>query len=345
MIAAALAFALVAGPRFVVAPSLQPRAEVERVAAEAWRDLECLHARATGFPPPQAPKPIHLRREASLEVGQGGMSLPGSLAIRQAVPGLLDALAATAIRHELGHQFLWLACPADDGDLLFHEAFAMATSGEIAAWSRGESLSPAAAAERLRAAPEVNTQSARRALSRLLQGEGGRSRLPSVLGLRLLACSSGVRLPPLTVDDLAFPVPVHAVVVLDLRTGAVVVREGAVDEPLPVGPLLARVGIETPGARSPLQVARLYRLLALEQPERLEPFRRKAGAHVGLMMRSAVARLERRVVAGWVVGIRGQRVAVVAARDAKPDRLRPELLARLEVERRPANSPPSAARP
>src|ERR671916_469543 len=113
--AAMVAALLVATPTFVTRGDVTPEAELRREAEAAWKALEARYVAEAGGAPAKA-------------------------------PGVLDERLRVALRHELAHQLLWWACPQSSEDRLFHEAFAVAVSGELAAWGEGpyQSLSRAA---------------------------------------------------------------------------------------------------------------------------------------------------------------------------------------------------------
>ena len=117
---------------------------------------------------PQTPGSIVLRREAQMASGRSGGSTTGVIRLRQDQVGKLDTRTLEALRHEVAHQFLWLLCPAAANDRLFHEAFAVATSGELSAWQEGPYLSLAAASAQLESSASPDDRLARRAIARLL---------------------------------------------------------------------------------------------------------------------------------------------------------------------------------
>ena len=93
--------------------------------------------------------------------------------LRQNTPGVLERGCVTALRHELAHQLLWWACPASSEDRLFHEAFALTVSGELAAWREAPYQSLSRAAKEVASAPAVDTPRARRGLARILGEHAG----------------------------------------------------------------------------------------------------------------------------------------------------------------------------
>jgi hypothetical protein len=245
--AAALALALLAPPPFRVEPGVPP--EAAGVAAAAWEALERLLA-AEGVPEVSSPRPIRIALAPGLRPGSAAASRPGAIALR---PNLAAARRAAALRHEIAHQMLFEACPAASGDRLFHEAFAVATSGEIGDWTEdGRYVSLARALEALGRARDLDAPTARRALARLiadapppspalpLGGGGPVGRLPWALAHRLTHCDAGSRWVAMRPEELADPRDgaADALVVLSRHSGQVLVARGAATSPLPFGSTL-----------------------------------------------------------------------------------------------------------
>ncbi|MGC4000353.1 MAG: SpoIID/LytB domain-containing protein [Anaeromyxobacter sp.] len=252
MILAATALALLA-----VAPAPPPAfraggglpAEAEALAARAWEDQAALLA-AEGVALPAAPRPVRLL-PAALGPAEAGQSRPGVIALRPELP--LSGAGGLALRHEVAHQLLLEACPAAAGDRLFHEAFALAASGELASWAaaeEGQRYLPLARAigtlQARQAAAGANpaaldTPAARRALARLLAETPARpGRLPPALARPLGRCEAGASWLPLRPEDLAAPeAPAgDALVVLSRHGGEVLLAEGAARAPIPFGSTL-----------------------------------------------------------------------------------------------------------
>ena len=238
MAAAILALALTALPDLRVAGGVPP--EVERIAAEAWLRVEAV-IEAEGLGAPAAPRPIRIGLGTALTPGAAAASRPGAISL---APGLRPTgNGAGAIRHEIAHQVLFEACPASATDRLFHEAFAVAASGEIPAWLGGDGqyLPLAKALERLGSARNLDAPEARRALARLLsEAPAAPGRLPRAVARRLGRCDAGSPWEPLRPEELADGdvTAADALVVLSRHSGEVLVREGAATLPLPFGSTL-----------------------------------------------------------------------------------------------------------
>jgi hypothetical protein len=231
-------------------------AEVEALAAAAWDDEAALLA-AEGVPAPGAPRPIRIVPAAALAPGESGLSRLGVIAVR--CGGIGGRAGRTrgecppdelALRHEVAHQLLLESCPSASGDRLFHEAFAVAASGELPRWTAGEegqpylplsraleTLSRAAASQGERG---IDGPGARRALARLLsESSAPRGRLPAAVARPLSRCEAGSTWIPLRPQDLAGEVPAADVTVLVSRhSGEVLSSEGAAEAPLPFGSTL-----------------------------------------------------------------------------------------------------------
>jgi hypothetical protein len=260
--------ALVAPPAFRAEGGVPP--EAEAAAARAWDEEAALLA-AEGVPAPADPRPIRIV-PASPAAGQAGLSSLGVIGLRLDLPGLPGRGApgpgALALRHEVAHQLLFEACPAASGDRLFHEAFAIAASGELQRWAAAEERGPylplARALETLdraaRTAGEkgIDGAGARRALARLLaESPAPPGRLPAVLARPLSRCEAGAAWVPFRPADLAGTVPAaDALVIVSRHSGEVLVAEGAASVPLPFGSTLKPFLLA--GATRPTPVLRTH---------------------------------------------------------------------------------------
>ncbi|HET6347042.1 MAG TPA: hypothetical protein VFH51_19050, partial [Myxococcota bacterium] len=218
-------------------------AEGGALAAEAqaaWTALAALYGRVTGAPPPPLTRPIVLGRAVALPAGHAAASQMGRILVRATGGGAATEAARQAVRHEVAHQFLWHVCPAASTDQLLHEAFAMTTSGEVAAWrdDAGPYVGVPAAVLAFRRARSVDSREARRALARLLQEEGGP--LPAAVERRVRLCRlDATPSAPLGVEELAGGAGgADALVVLSRHSGAVLLRRGAVEQAMPFGSVL-----------------------------------------------------------------------------------------------------------
>ncbi len=249
MTAALLALALAALPELRLDVEVPPG--VERVVAEGWLALEAA-VRAEGLSVPASPRPIRVGLASGLAAGAAGASRPGMIALSPSLRPTGNG--AAAIRHEVAHQLLFEACPAASSDRLFHEAFAIAASGEIDAWlaDDGRYLPLAKALDTLSRATRLDGPGARRALARLLADAPARAgRLPPALARRFPRCDAGAPWVPLRPEDLADPEApaADALVVLSRHSGEVLVAEGAATLPLPFGSTLKSFLLA--GARRP----------------------------------------------------------------------------------------------
>lgn len=237
--AATVAALLAATPTFVTRGDVTPEAELRREAEAAWKALEARYVAEAGGAPAKAPDSIVLQRGVGLPPERNAQGRPGHVELRQNTPGVLDARLRVALWHELAHQLLWWACPQSGEDRLFHEAFAVAVSGELAAWREAPYQSLSRAAAEVASAPAVDTPRARRALARILGESVG---FPKALSRRLRQCQDGTRwVVPLSIDELA-EVAVRAAgpatVVLSRHSGEVLLAEGDVRRALPYGSAL-----------------------------------------------------------------------------------------------------------
>ncbi len=237
--AAVTAVLWAATPVFITRGDVTPEAALRAEADEAWRALEARYVAEAGGAPERAPATLTLRRGEGLLPSRDGQGRPGVVELRQNAPGVLDARLRRALRHELAHQLLWWACPASSEDRLFHEAFALAVSGELAEWREAPYQSLASATEVLTRLPEVDTPRARRALARVLTEDTG---FPRALTRRLRQCHRGTRWTvPLSVEELAgvsTRAVASATVVLSRHSGEVLLSEGDVRAAMPYGSTL-----------------------------------------------------------------------------------------------------------
>jgi hypothetical protein len=230
---------LAATPVFLTRGDVTPEAEL-RVEAEAtWKALEARYVAEAGGVPGRAPMNISLRKGEGMLPSRNGQGRPGVVELRQGTPGVLDERMRVALRHELAHQLLWWACPASAEDRLFHEAFALAVSGELAEWREAPYQSLASASAELAHNPDVDTPRARRALARVLNEDLG---FPRALTRRLRQCQDGARWAvPLSVDELAgvaVLTAASATVVLSRHSGEVLFSEGDIRTAMPYGSTL-----------------------------------------------------------------------------------------------------------
>ena len=85
-------------------------------------------ARPVTRPAPAPRVPISIER-SRLEAGKAGRSELGRVFLRQQAERVFTSVEKEWLAHELAHQFLLQACPVASDDVLFHEAFAITTSG------------------------------------------------------------------------------------------------------------------------------------------------------------------------------------------------------------------------
>jgi hypothetical protein len=241
LVPALLALTLSA-PDFRVDGGLPPEAEEE--AARAWASIAAVLS-TEGVAVPASPRPIRIVPAAGLAAAEAARSRPGAIAVRPGLAGFpRSGPGALALRHEVAHQLLFEACPAASGDALFHEAFAVATSGELAAWVAGEEGRPylplSHALQTLDQAPSLDAPAARRALARLLaESPALPGRLPPALARPMARCEAGATWLPLSPRELAGELPAaDALVILSRHTGEVLTAEGAARAPLPFGSTL-----------------------------------------------------------------------------------------------------------
>lgn len=229
-------------PIVTVDDGLGARTVIESIVRDAWNEYARRFKRDTGTAVEPLLQSLAIRADASLPTGHAGGASPGVIGVRQTRAGVIDERLAFALRHEVAHQFLWSACPAGAHDRLFHEAYAVASSGEIQAWTNdGEYLSLPAAASALRRARILDAPSVRRALARVLLETASAQDMAPSIKRRLLRCADGAAWgTPMTVDELAAVSETlgEAFVVISRHSGEVVVSKGAVHQPMPYGSTL-----------------------------------------------------------------------------------------------------------
>lgn len=229
-------------PRFVVDPRLSPLAAVEREAVAAWEELAALYTAGAGVEVPPLRGAISLRLATHLARDHAGESQLGRIELRQTQPGVVDRAMLIALRHELAHQLLWIACPAAAADRLFHEAFALAISGELSVWEASSYLSVTAARRRLEGSRTLDSRDDRRALARLLaETRVSPLELPRPLMPRLRACGDRSPWRPMSPEELLAGIVsagVDAFVVVSRHSGEVLWQRGQIGTPLPFGSTL-----------------------------------------------------------------------------------------------------------
>jgi hypothetical protein len=230
---------LAATPVFLTKGDVTPEAELRAEAEATWKALEARYVAEAGGAPARAPATLSLQRGEGMLPSRNGQGRPGVVELRQNTPGVLEARLRVALRHELAHQLLWWACPASAEDRLFHEAFALAVSGELAEWREAPYQSLASASVELARNPDVDTPRARRALARVLNEDAG---FPRALTRRLRQCQDGARWAvPLSVEELAgvaVEAAASATVVLNRHSGEVLFAEGDLKRAMPYGSTL-----------------------------------------------------------------------------------------------------------
>jgi len=236
-----LVAAVAALPVFRLEGGLPPEAAAE--AERGWSSGSALLA-ARGLAPLASPRPIRIAPVDGLAPGQAAAVAGGVVGLRRAP---FDAAAAVALRHEVAHALLLEACPPAAADRLFHEAFALVASGELAAWTQagegeaGSYLPVARALETLERARSLDVPSARRALARLIaESPLQDGRLPPALARRIARCEPGARWEPISAAELADDgaPAADALVILSRHSGALLLSSGAATLPLPFGSTL-----------------------------------------------------------------------------------------------------------
>lgn len=228
-------------PVIIVDEGLEPARPIEALARAAWGEYSERFERETGVPPTTAEEPVRIRRDTRLHFNHAGRFTPGLLSVRQTTPGHVDERTAFALRHEVAHEFLWRACREAARDRLFHEAFALAVSGELRQWGNDDYQSLPSAVATLRLATGLDSPTARRALARVLVETSSAGELPSALRRRLRVCGGGGGWgDAVTPEELAaHTLPVQtAWVVMSRHSGEVVAAKGPVSQALPFGSTL-----------------------------------------------------------------------------------------------------------
>lgn len=230
-----------AAPAFAVEVEVGAPAVVERAANQHWASLEDTWRRVTKAPVPKA-GPIAIRA-GRLPSGVAGASELGKILLRPSKTRVLGARQKTALAHELAHQFLFAACPAATNDALFHEAFAMATSGEVRRWAKSRYMSVATARKRIDGAKTLDRLWARVAVARLIvESTKPRAPIAAPLVRRLERCASGASWSsPMTATELSGEDRLSvadATVVLSRHTGEVLASRGAAAQRMPYGSTL-----------------------------------------------------------------------------------------------------------
>ncbi len=184
-----------------------------------------------------APPTLTLRTSTTLPPHLLARSTPGRIELRPQTLRALDERGVLALRHEVVHQWLWQRCPQSSRDRLFHEALAVAFSGEVEAWRRQGYLTTPQAVQVLKRA-DLDTPAARQALARLVsEGEG----VSSALRRGLSRCADEAPWVDLDVRDLAdddHVVGDDALVVMSTATGEILEMSGAARSLMPVGSTL-----------------------------------------------------------------------------------------------------------
>ena len=215
-------------------------AAIAAVLRRAFDEYDERWLALTGVRPGHLPLRVH--KGFAIPSFKAAQSRPGIIEVRP-MP-IVDDRAALTLRHEAAHQLLWAACPAASGDALFHEAFALAFSGERELWIDDEEhLSLPRALQDLNAALApggggVDTRAARRAIARLVAEQPGA--VPPALVNKVRRCADHATWSPLLPNALARHSlgDVDVLLVLDRHSGDVVFSRGDVDLPLPFGSTL-----------------------------------------------------------------------------------------------------------
>lgn len=215
----------------IAAPAFLWRGEGHVDAAPAYSALERTYTQVTGAPPPATAQTIVIEPDG-LTRGHAGSATLGRIRLRVNEP--------FALEHEVAHQFLLAVCPQASADKLFHEGFAVATSGELDAWI-DEGYFPATKAMATLAAGQIDTQDGRRALARLLGDGVRRGKVPVAIERRLKQCASGQRwiaMAPAELSTPTEPLRTDAFIALSRHSGEVLVKEGDVEAAMPFGSTL-----------------------------------------------------------------------------------------------------------
>ncbi len=205
------------------------RVAIERDANAHYAKLAEQYERATGA---KAPSPSVIIEEGGLSSRHAGRAALGRIRIRTQQP--------FALTHEVAHQVLLNVCPQASADHLFHEAYAVSTSGELDAWIDDGYVSSTKAAALL-GSGDLDTEQARRALVRLVTDGARPNALPLSIERRLKRCASGERWIPMSVAELsapAEPVTGDAFIALSRHSGELLIKEGDFETPMPFGSTL-----------------------------------------------------------------------------------------------------------
>lgn len=218
---------LIAAPSLSVDPDVGAAAAIEREGVQHWAALERRWTKTTGAAV-KAPASIHVRARRDFRPGVNGHSTPGAIALRPS-RGSFTKRQRLALKHELAHQLLFATCPAAARDRLFHEAFAIWTSGELENWL-SQHITLAEARRRLARGVD-DRPSTRAAIARVLAEADAERALED----RMRRCAG----PPLTVEALTgSAVFADAVVILSRHSGEVLRHEGAPTAKMPYGSTL-----------------------------------------------------------------------------------------------------------
>ena len=245
---------IAASPPLVVEGGLEPRQPIRVMAEEAWAGFARTYERVTGTTSPVVATAIRIAPAAWHRPAESGVSQLGRIEVSQPQPGAIDDTLVLTLRHEMAHQFLLTVCPAAFDDRLFHEAFAMAASGEVEGWMDGPYVTTAAARKLLDRTLDLDAPDRRRALARLLKESWATGAdLPEPLVRRLQACAAGSSWKaPLTLVELGSVGSGNvgnALVALSRHSGEVLIAEGEATLPMPFGSTLKPFLLA--GARGP----------------------------------------------------------------------------------------------
>ncbi len=206
------------------------RTAIERDATAHYTKLTQQFEQVTGGKAPLPP--TVMIEEGGLSSKHAGRAALGRIRIRSSQP--------FALTHEVAHQVLLTVCPQASADHLFHEAYAVSTSGELDAWIDDGYVSSTKAAS-LVASGDLDSEQARRALVRLVTDGARPNALPLSIERRLKRCASGERWTPMSVVELsapAQPLTSDAFIVLSRHSGEVLIKEGDYETPMPFGSTL-----------------------------------------------------------------------------------------------------------
>lgn len=239
MLTAALSFLAVAAPLFTVDPNVGDPVALTTVTEDHWRTLTTLYDVATGGRNDTAPRSgIHIVASRDLRSNEAGRSRYGRVELRST--GAITPELLTALRHELAHQFLWSVCPAAADDKLFHETFALATSGELASWDANY-VTTSEAARTLELTRNLDGPKARQALARLVrESMTAQMQAPRAVTARLARCTGAAPWRPMEVYELATAERAYAdaFVVIHRASGEIIVAEGGAELAMPFGSVL-----------------------------------------------------------------------------------------------------------